>query len=356
MSIFVSFGSLYGSDAYSCFAYVHRVCLAMAAGCSLLRHYVDNYLDLIPFAGSAEETRFRSLAKVPRLKGELKASGILYHEFQGPSTRTTFIGWVIDTVLMTVEIPKARRELILSLLEQWREKESFSLREMNSFLGILIFVSQVVGGMKASIGVFIVIRNNLVRSAIATSPVTNRIRTTAMHIQHVLTRWNGVARIFDRNWMDGKADLVIYCDAALDDEPALPGSYGKGAIAVPGGKTRSVAWTASELAESMRESKHSSTHLELLNMLESVLVMADQKQKVLCICDNAAAVRIARARYSESANQRMEERLRWFDVTCCQRDLSVRFRWNSRENAFLRIADRLSRGEVDFGATLTVIL
>ena len=295
---------------------------------------------------SAEETRAKSLAKVPRLKKELRASGILYHEFQGPSTRTTFIGWVID-IKMTVEIPSARRELILSLLEQWKEKESFSLREMNSYLGILIFISQVVGGLKASIGVFILIRNNLIRSAIAISPVTNRIRTTATHVQYVLSRWNGVARIFDRNWVDGKADVTVYCDAALEGEPALPGSYGKGAIAVPGGETRSLVWTASELAESMRESKHSSTHLELLNMLESVLVLAAHEQKVLCVCDNAAAVRIARARYSETANPSMEERLRQFDVMCCQRNLSVRFRWSSRENEFLKIADRLSRGEVD---------
>lgn len=33
-----SFGSLYGSDAYSRFAYVHRVCLARAAACPLLEH------------------------------------------------------------------------------------------------------------------------------------------------------------------------------------------------------------------------------------------------------------------------------------------------------------------------------
>ena len=343
----VSFGSLYGSDAYSCVAYVHRVCLAAAAKCPLLRHYVDNYIELTPFCGSPEKTRATSLAKVPRLKTELKASGMLYHDFQGPTTRTTFVGWVIDTMKMTVEVPAARREFIISYLEQWKEKESFSLREMNSFLGVLIFISQVVGGLKASIGIFILVRNGLIRSAVTTAPVTNRIRTTATHIQYVLKRWNGVARMFDRDWNDGGADLVIYCDAALDDEPALPGSYGKGAIAVPGGVTRSVAWTASELAESMREVKHSSTHLELVNMLESVLVLADQQQKVLCVCDNAAAVKIARARYSESANEHMESRLRMFDVACCQRDLSVRFRWNSRENEYLKLADRLSRGEVD---------
>ena len=49
-------------------------------------------------------------------------------------------------------------------------------------------------------------------------------------------------------------------------------------------------------------------------MLEAVLFFAGTEQKVLCICDNKAAVRIATARYSETANRHMEQRLNDFDV------------------------------------------
>ncbi len=73
---------------------------------------------------------------------------------------------------------------------------------------------------------------------------------------------------------------------------------------------------------------------------------SEKAQKVLCYCDNKAAVAIARARYSETANLDMEERLRAFDVACCERNLVVRFRWQGREFPLPKLADELSRGKV----------
>ena len=96
----------------------------------------------------------------------------------------------------------------------------------------------------------------------------------------------------------------------------------------------------------MREKKHSSTHLELINMLEAVLHFASASQKVLCYCDSKSAVNIAQARYSATANKDIEQLLRNFDVACCQRNLVVRFRWQSRSFQLPTIADALSRGQV----------
>ena len=81
-------------------------------------------------------------------------------------------------------------------------------------------------------------------------------------------------------------------------------------------------------------------------MLEAVLLFAGQMQKILCIGDNTASVRIAKARYGESANVQMKNRLRQFDVECCRRDLSVKFKWESRDTTTGKIADGLSRGDV----------
>ena len=340
-----SFGSLYGNDAYSRFAYVHRVCLARAAKCPLLQHYVDNYFDPTPFRLSAKETMREALAKVIRLRRELEESGIFYHEFQGPTTRSKLLGWVLDTIKMTVEMPEERRVFMLSFLGTWEIKEKCSLKELNSLIGILIFLSMLLGGIKAFTGTLMERRNDMTRATITTTPITQRMRTTIRHLHFVITEWNGIARIFDRSWSAGDADVVIYCDVALDDNP-LPDSFGKGAFCLPQGAYYSKRWREGELAEAMRERKHSSTHLELLNMLEAVLLFAGQMQKVLCIGDNTASVRIAKARYGESANEQMENRLRQFDVECCRRDLSVKFKWEPRSTTTGKIADGLSRGEV----------
>ena len=66
----------------------------------------------------------------------------------------------------------------------------------------------------------------------------------------------------------------------------------------------------------------------------------------MCVCDNKAAVEITKARYSATGNLAMENLLHRFDIECLKRDLSVRFRWQCREDPLPKVADALSRGEV----------
>ena len=155
---------------------------------------------------------------------------------------------------------------MISFLGQWEEKAFFAIKDVNSLIGILIFLSMILGGIKAFTGTLMEKRNEMFRKAIKTARITERVRGTLSHIRFVLTKWNGIARIFDRAWANGDADLVVYCDIAAAEEPILPGSFGKGAFTIPSGKWRSLPWEESELKEARREKKHSSTHLELLNM------------------------------------------------------------------------------------------
>ncbi len=67
---------------------------------------------------------------------------------------------------------------------------------------------------------------------------------------------------------------------------------------------------------------------------------------MLCINDNTAAVRIAAARYAASANEYLEQRLNDFDLLCCEKNLSVKFRQVDRKIPPFPIVDTLSRGQV----------
>ena len=139
----------------------------------------------------------------------------------------------------------------------------------------------------------------------------------------------------------------MYCDIALEEAPATEGSFGKGTYILPTGDYAFAKWTKQELAEAFRKTRQSTTHLELANMLISVLSFASKEQKVLCICDNRPAVDIAKARYAAKENPAIEELLHIFDIECTKRDLVVRFRWQSRHDALPSVADKLSRGEVE---------
>lgn len=254
--------------------------------------------------------------------------------------------WELDTVAMTCSISSVRKVFMIAFLEAWESKITYSLKDLSSLIGLLIFLSQVVNGIRATIGILILKRTEMNRSTSQISIMSERIRWAVVHILYVLRRWQGTARIFDRSWTNNQADVYIYCDIALQEEPATPGSFGKGAFTLPSKKWISIPWTQEELKEAKREQKHSSAHLELLNMLEAVLFFSKEEQRILCVCDSKAAVRIATARYSASANAQMEQRLNDFDLECCKRNLSVRFRWASRTSETQTIADALSRGEV----------
>ena len=234
---------------------------------------------------------------------------------------------------------------MISLLHSWGTKATASVSELSSLIGLLIFLSQIIGGIKATIGILILQRTTLNRASRLTFVVSDRIRVSVAHIAYVLEKWHGHAIIFDRYWFNSQADITIYCDIAKDKVPQV-GSYGKGAFCIPKLSWFSETWTSTELDGAMRKTTHSTAHLELINMLDAVLRFAATTQKVLCYCDNKAAVAIARARYSETANADIEERLRKFDVACCEHNLVVRFRWQSRESPLPKLADELSRGKV----------
>lgn len=339
-----SFGALYGNDSYSTFAYVHCFCLAAATETvGWLFNYVDNYILVVPNTGKT--TSVRAQLSLVRLRREVARSGLLTHEWVGPAHKVTFIGWEIDTLAFTVSITQERKLFMTNHLTGWKSKISASVSELSSLIGLLIFLAQIIGGIKATIGILILERTALARRAKTTFTVSERIRFAVTHIAFVLERWRGTARIFDRCWHNSKADLTIYCDIAKDKDPS-PDSFGKGAFSIPKLQWFSEKWTEQELKEAMRKSAHSTAHLELLNMLDAVLRFAGVGQKVLCCCDNKAAVAIARARYSETANADIEKRLRDFDVACCERDLVVRFRWQARDLPLPAIADELSRGKV----------
>jgi len=177
------------------------------------------------------------------------------------------------------------------------------------------------------------------------STVTDRMRWSLAHIIFVLQQWEGKASIFDRSWDEKGADITMYCDIALP-EHAVAGSFGKGTFLFPSGNYAFSKYEQVDLDEAWREKKHSTAHLELLNMLVSVLSFSSKEQKIMCFCDNKAAIKIAKARYSAVNNLAMERLLQIFDIECLKRNLSVRFRWQCREDPLPKVADALSRGEV----------
>ena len=120
------------------------VCVQLLrTGLKNLFYYVDNYIHVTPNTGKTTALN-ADLNKLLLLR-ELKKSGLLFHQLEGPTHCLLFLGWVIDTGNMTVAITKERREWIITLLDEWLNKTTFLLKDLSSLIGIMMFLAQVLG-------------------------------------------------------------------------------------------------------------------------------------------------------------------------------------------------------------------
>ena len=250
---------------------------------------------------------------------------------------------------MIVQIPEERMKFMKEHIREWKQKPTYTLKELSSLIGLLLYLGQIVIALKSTAAWLMQKKNTMNRSTTDHAKSSKRLLQSLDRVDYILSKWNGVANIYEMRWSKGP-DITIFCDAAIDLPFPKAGSFGKGAFVLPAGKWVSSPWTEEEAEEGRRELSTSSTHLELTNMLESVLFFASEKQKILCVSDNDAAVQIANNRYSKTANKKLIERIQEFDVACLQRSLSVRFEWRSREEAHMKVADSLSRNQVNSAA------
>ena len=101
-----------------------------------------NYLD--DLAGA--ETPDRSSVAYSLFDSMLRTAGFIEstHKACSPSTKMVFVGVLFDTEKMTLEITPERLSEIQGLVASWLIKETASLKELQSLLGKLSFVSSCV--------------------------------------------------------------------------------------------------------------------------------------------------------------------------------------------------------------------
>ena len=111
----------------------------------------------------------------------------------------------------------------------------------------MIFLGQVVGGLKSSIGYLLEKRTQLTRSATNRATPDKRTKATIERLLFILERWGGKADIYHKSWRGGP-DIVIFCDVAIAPEPTPVGSFGKGAFTLPSKRWFAEAWKKEELS------------------------------------------------------------------------------------------------------------
>ncbi len=102
-------------------------------------HYLDDFLVISPSEGGCEE----ALAKALQGCQELGVP-IATHKTEGPSTTMTFLGIELDTVAMTLRLPREKVCRLQREINRWLRRRCCTKRELQSLIGMLQHASCVV--------------------------------------------------------------------------------------------------------------------------------------------------------------------------------------------------------------------
>ena len=129
----------------------------------------------------------------------------------GPSTRMVFLGNIIDTIKMTLELDENRLSELQNLLENWGHKTHASLKQVQSFIGVLSFTSSCV---RQGRPFFFRVLNFLCElPATGITKIPNKVRKDISWWKEITPLYNGLSCIPVDFW--SKPDSWISTDACL---------------------------------------------------------------------------------------------------------------------------------------------
>lgn len=108
-------------------------------GIECVVHYVDDFLFVIKELGTAGAQLQRALELAKTLGIPMAPKKI-----EGPTHRLIFLGLELDTIAMTARVPHVRLEAMKELLQNWQLKQHSNVKDLESLLGLLQFVTKVI--------------------------------------------------------------------------------------------------------------------------------------------------------------------------------------------------------------------
>ena len=135
----LSFGLHSASKNFNVVADALEWCLR-ADGIRHVFHYLDDFM-VLGAPGSDECSR-----ALEKLRSRCTELGIplAAHKCEGPSTKITFLGIVIDTSVGELSLPAEKLNHLRDLLEDWGDRKSCSLKNLESLIGYLNHACKVI--------------------------------------------------------------------------------------------------------------------------------------------------------------------------------------------------------------------
>lgn len=244
-----------------------------------------------------------------------------------PAVEMVFLGTGLNTVSMTLFITPERVKELLAILQDWKERTHASLREVQSLLEKLNFVTNCVRSSRIYISRLLNFLKQM-RPAVQYK-VPNSVREDVTWWQEFMPIYNYRSRMISLDWED--PDQTLSCDSSL---------------------TRSAGWCDGEYFsqcyphEVLHWPKIHINELECITVTVCIKLWAQDctGKRLLVYCDNKATV--AAVNSGRSKNRLMQACLRELHHVCSLHSCEIRLRYiRSRENTIPDCLTRWDQGQ-----------
>ena len=230
-----------------------------------LLHYLDDFFTAgAPASQECSNNLSAMLSLCQRINAPVKPSKV-----EGPTTRLTFLGILIDTSTMTASITDERKRDLISSLQSLLQHSKCTKRQLLSLIGKLSFACKVIPAGR-------IFLRRLIDISCSVSRLHHHIRLTKeAHLDmywwlNFLPQWNGSCCILQTEWTTSPA-MDLYTDAS--------GLHGWGAYW--SGRWIQAQWPAEHIHKDI-------TWKELYAIVAAVNTWGHlwKRKKVLFHCDN----------------------------------------------------------------------
>ena len=114
-------------------------------------HSIDHYLDDFILVGKKFSNGCSTLMNTFMNVCDELGVPIAENKTVGPSNIITFLGFIIDTVLMMVRIPEEKLQKLRHLLQLLLYKKKVSLKDLESLTGLMAYCSRAIPSLRAFI-------------------------------------------------------------------------------------------------------------------------------------------------------------------------------------------------------------
>ena len=236
-----------------------------------LLHYLDDFLT----AGPAYSNTCHHNLSAMRSLCQAIGAPIKEEKVEGPTTRLTFLGIVLDTVSMEASISVERKTSLLTAIHSFLTFRKCTKRQLLSLIGKLSFACKVVPAG------WIFLRRLIDLSCSVTRlhhhiRITNEARLDLQWWLNFLPGWSGTSLILDSEWTISSA-MHLFTDAS--------GSKGWGAFW--SNKWLQAKWSS-------EQAMHDIVWKELYAIVCTVNTWGHNcaRKKILFHCDNSTVVSI----------------------------------------------------------------